>query len=102
MSNPEPIIRDAFVYLINNPALLSICIATLIGLLYYFGSLINANNWQYNYQTKQLHIYRGFNFMFYFVFVPIMIVYLIDYFLDVSSFLQKFPLWFYFILILIL
>ncbi len=102
MSGFEPIIKEALINLIKNPTLLSIFIATLIGLFYYFGSIINANNWQYNNLQKQLHIYHGFQFMVQFVFFPIIIIYVIDSFFDIVSFLQKVPLIAYFILIIIL
>lgn len=102
MSGLEPIINVALVNLINNPPLLSIFIGTLIGLFYYFGSIINANNWQYNNVEKHGNIFHGFYFMTFFVFFPIIILYVINLFFDVASFLQKFPLWFYFLILIVL
>lgn len=103
MFNLEPAMMDALSYLIVNPTLLSLFIGVLVGLCYYFGSIINANNWQYNNAERFGHIYRGFDFMVKYIFFPIIIIYLVDsYWFDVSSYLLEVSITIYFIVLILL
>lgn len=102
MSGLEPIMKETFVNLIYNPPLLSIFIGILIGLFYYFGSIININNWQYNNLEKHRHILHGVDFMTFYVFFPIIILFVINLFFEIASFLQEFPLLLYFLTIIAL
>lgn len=103
MFNLEPAVMDALSHMIANPTLLSLFIGVLVGLCYYFGSIINANNWQYNNAERFGQIYRGFDFIVMYIFFPIIIIYVIDsYLFDVGSLLQKVPLYLYFTLIIVL
>lgn len=76
MNNIELMVRSLVEYLANNPQLLTIFIGIFLGLCYYLGDLIQANNWQYNDQPKQKYFFIGFGFITDYIFVPATILYI--------------------------
>lgn len=92
-------------YSIENPVLIPTIIASLVGLFYYFGWIVNANNWQYQNSSKQSHIYRGFWFVTNFIFIPAVVIIGLVYLFDkngaITNILAKIPLWIYFALIVV-
>ena len=83
-------VEPLFIYLLNKPQVLTLAIAILIGLSYYFGNLLSLNNWQSNNLTKQSYLFIGIGFLAGYVVFPLLLYYFIFHFFynsDIFSFL---------------
>src|SRR5574341_344154 len=77
MNDIELMARSTLDYLVTNPQLLTIIIGIFLGLCYYLGDLIQANNWQYNDLPKQKHFFVGVGFITNYIFIPVTIFYIL-------------------------
>ncbi len=107
MIDLNTIISKIYVFLIDEPILISTFVALFVGIIYFFGWIVNANNWQYQNSDRQGHMYKGLFFIVTFLIFPIFvifgIVYLLEIFgLGVTFFMSKIPLWIYLLIIIVL
>src|SRR3989338_6365201 len=98
MLNLDEIIIRLGVYYIGEPLLIPSTLAIVIAIFYFFGWIINANNWQYQDSDRQSHILHGFFFAVNFIFFPLLAIIGLIYLaeksgLQISNWLAEVPVW---------
>lgn len=100
MLNLDPVVNQFVVYLIQQPILIPSITAFVVGMLYFFGWIVNANTWQYQNSGRQSHIYRGFDFFFGLI-LPTFLIYGLVFVLEntfnvrIVAILNTIPSWIY-------
>lgn len=98
-------IESVAVYFASEPLLITAGITLLVGMFYYFGWIIAANNWQYQTirEGRHAYIYKGFQFLTSYLLLPAVIIGALLHYWDwAAAWLASWPFWAYIASILIL